>query len=88
MSGLDAIRGAISVNGNHRIPEKGYAIEASNTEKLIDAGFTVIRSNLIHMTIEKLVGNGQWAVIEAFNDIDALTRNFDSLLLDLKHLRG
>lgn len=85
---LDAIRGAISVNGNHRIPEKGYAIEASNTEKLIEAGFTVIRSNLIHLTIDKLVGNGQWAVIEAFKDVETLNRNFDYLLLDLKTLRG
>lgn len=85
---LDAIRGTISENGNHRIPETGYAIEASNTEKLIDAGFTIIRSNLIHMTIEKLVGNSQWTVIEAFNDVDTMTRNFNNLLLDLKHLRG
>ena len=85
---LDAIRGAISVNGNHRIPEKGYAIEASNTEKLIEAGFTIIRSNLIHLTIEKLVGNGQWAVIEAFKDAETLNRNFEYLLLDLKTLRG
>ena len=85
---LDAIRGAISTNGNHRIPEKGYAIEASNTEKLIEAGFTIIRSNLIHLTIEKLVGNSQWAVVEAFKDVETLNRNFDYLLLDLKHLRG
>lgn len=85
---LDAIRGAISVNGNHKIAEKGYAITASNTEKLLDAGFNIIRTNLIHLTIEKLVGNSQWAVVEAFNDVENLNRAFDYLLLDLKNLRG
>lgn len=85
---LDAIRGTISENGNHRIPEHGYAIEASNTEKLLDAGFTILRADTIRLIIEKAVGHNNWVVVETFDDVDRLKAVFDESLKDLNTLRG
>lgn len=85
---LDAIRGTISENGSHRIPEHGYAIEASNTEKLLDAGFTILRADTIRLVIEKAVGHNNWVVVETFDDVDRLKAVFDESLKDLNTLRG
>ncbi|MBU1564256.1 MAG: hypothetical protein KJ630_01345 [Proteobacteria bacterium] len=85
---LDTIRGVISQNGNHRIPEPGYSIEASNTEKLLAAGFTLYRADTIRLIIEKAVVNGGWVVVEVFQEKDALVQAFDVLMLDLNSLRG
>lgn len=85
---LDSIRGAISENGNHRIPEPGYAIEASNTEKLIAAGFTIYRADTIRLIIEKLVRNSEWVVVEVYQEKETLTKAFDVLMQDLNNLRG
>jgi hypothetical protein len=85
---LDAIRGAISENGNHRIPERGYAIEASNTEKLQRAGFVIYRANKLKMIIERLISGTDWEVYAQFEDTAVLDRVFEELLLDINNLRG
>lgn len=85
---LDAIRGAISQNGNHRIPETGYSTEASNTEKLLAAGFDIYRADPIRLIIEKLVRNSEWVVVEIFQEKEALNKAFDLLMLNLDNLRG
>jgi hypothetical protein len=85
---LDGIRGAISENGNHRIPEKGYAIEASNTEKLQRAGFVIYRANKLKMIIERLISGTDWEVYAQFEDTAELDRVFEELLLDINNLRG
>lgn len=85
---LDAIRGTISQNGNHRIPDHGYSIEASNTEKLIDAGFTILRADAIRLIIEKAVGYNNWVVVQQFDDVDRMKAVFDESLKDLMTLRG
>jgi hypothetical protein len=85
---LDGIRGAISENGNHRIPEKGYAIEASNTEKLMDAGFTIYQMDEKKLVIRMLLHDDQWSVVEQFEDKKVMVEYFENILKDVKNLRG
>ena len=85
---LDGIRGAISENGNHRIPEHGYAIEASNLEKLTDAGFSIYRANTTKFYIEKYLHSSEWSVTGTYDDAKATTAALEELLLDTNTLRG
>lgn len=85
---LDGIRGAISENGNHRIPERGYAIEASNLEKLTAAGFTIYRANTTKFYIEMFHHGAEWSVTGIYGDAKATTNALEELLLDTDTLRG
>ncbi len=85
---LDGIRGAISENGNHRIPNPGYAIEASNTEKLMDAGFAIYQMDEKKLVIRMLLHDDQWSVVEQFDEKKAMIEAFENILKDVKNLRG
>ena len=85
---LDAIRGTISENGNHRIPERGYDIEASNMEKLSEAGFTIYRANTTKFYIEKFLHGSEWTVVDMYPDAKATTAALENFLLDTNSLRG
>jgi hypothetical protein len=84
---LDAVRGAISTNGSHRIPEKGYAIELSNMEKLRAAGFNIYRTDEKLLLVEKY-GLKSWEVHAVYPDLQAREQAFDELLKNQKNLRG
>jgi hypothetical protein len=85
---LDAMRGTISENGNHRIPDKGYTVEASNTEKLQAAGFSIYRETRQFLIIERLVSGTNWEVTHQFEDERALDTAFEELLKTETNLRG
>jgi hypothetical protein len=85
---LDAIRGAISENGNHRIPNRGFSMEMSNYEKLISNGFNIFRMNAKHPIIEKMNSAGEWEIhFIGVGDTPPLAE-FEELLLDPSNLSG
>ncbi len=85
---LDAIRGAISENGNHRIPNRGFAVEMSNYEKLIAKGFNIFRMNAKHPIIEKINSAGQWEIHLVGDGDEPPLAAFEELLLDPSNLSG
>lgn len=87
---LDGIRGAISVNGNHKIPEKGYAIEASNLEKLGQAGFSIFRAEEKKQCVEYYdMYRGCWILHgDFFETVEAMNAAFEELLKEQNSLRG
>jgi hypothetical protein len=86
---LDGIRGAISENGNHTIPAPGYRLEASNTEKLLAAGYTIYRMLPAKLIIERLIGNDKWEVVgPIYPNTESMTVAFEQLMLDQQNLRA
>jgi len=85
---LDAMRNTISENGNHRIPDRGYSLEASNLEKLEAAGFILYRPVKGNMLIERHYPGKGWIVVETYEDVQAMETAFEELLKTQTHLRG
>jgi len=85
---LDGIRGVISENGAHKIPEKGYAMEMSNAEKLLAAGFNLFRMDKKLKIIEKQIRWNSWEVFGQFDDEQQLEQIFFTLLEEEKNLRA
>ncbi len=86
---LDGIRAAISLNGNHKIAGAGCRIEASNVEKLVDAGFVIYRMLPAKLIIERMIAHNKWEIVgETYPDVETLTEAFDELMLDQNNLRA
>lgn len=86
---LDGIRVAISANGNHRVPDEGYAPELSNVEKLLSAGLDIYRMNDQHLLIEQQLQNGDWVVVrDGFETLAELQATFIRMMEVPTNIRG
>ncbi len=85
---LDAMRGTISENGNHKIPDRGFTLEASNFEKLEAAGFTLYRSVKKNRLIERHDPDVGWIVVETYKDVQAMETAFEVIMQTVTNLKG
>ncbi len=85
---LDALRQVIAGDGTDIIPDKGCKMVKSDRQKLISAGYKIIRKNSAKMLIEEQGENGDWQVFGIYKTHEELDCTFGDMVQDDNNLRG